>query len=903
MSASPGDIVNGIRFVVDVIGKVKENQEELRRLSNRLQHVMISVEESRQRNQLQPAEYEDALTVVAALVERSHLVTQKLLKRSLGNRTWSRGDISSEIKRITADVDTYLNVHVVKTLDFMHSVTSQVTSQVVKVVFIQNCTTLLGIQLEVNLVTAAGKEPGSYHDLCVCGGDHGQGSFSHIRLALCPDSDLQLAEIDIRLRAPDPADGVSAPMPSDLSTVLNMMKSESRLIEDLSPSLHIGQNLASSARISIQVSCLKMPNGQISEHPVTISNVSVGANYTEVLEAIRQAGYVTPADLTGEAMMITVSDIDEFDATTSGGLKISRNTRILTWWSKYCEYHGIAPRTTPRHTLADLAESDLKGHTTAIQAGGVTIRFHRTLRVPDNLDVNPLPVDLGPFPLLPVSMFSNRLPGNISSRGGFFMPIFEREALFISFEASKVRDRPAVKVSAGGVNVLTGSFKNIHAAQVLGHDYIVQGQDYLVPGLQPWIDGVMTEEGVVRQFVAMPLGKNYTVEEQVTGKAEEGGFQFDIFPRRPERVNECFFEFNMQFGTPRERAAGGRKLNLFGTLFGTPANCEVPYGAIIGFFDPRHWPVRSEHNWTVGAYQRRIGKFPLTATYGQHPIGGMLPGYLPQNPNVQTIRAPRPPEKPYIQITGAMVASMGTGLGGRISQKIYKDGLPTRVYDEENGQRFHVHIISAELWETVTGVLPPITPITPDTYKAHNLPWFTLSDSNVASLAPTTDVLENVKTITHIDHEKATAEKAQALTAAEALIDPDHPPSCSIHIKVVADVVFRPCGHTACSGCFGRAMLKRSRCPLCSQEIGRFVGMKEPVAGVDEAGNADDDGNSTPAWNTMLADIELSEALAAQAIRQGKVVVIHLEKDSVGSLHSHGSYSHCFCKTSHVANH
>jgi len=75
-------------------------------------------------------------------------------------------------------------------------------------------------------------------------------------------------------------------------------------------------------------------------------------------------------------------------------------------------------------------------------------------------------------------------------------------------------------------------------------------QDYIVAGLQPWIDGVATEPGVVRQvphlmrssfvcihissvqFVGTVLGKGYTVEEQVTGKAEVGGFQFDVFPRR-----------------------------------------------------------------------------------------------------------------------------------------------------------------------------------------------------------------------------------------------------------------------------------------------------------------------------------------------------------------------------------
>jgi hypothetical protein len=43
-----------------------------------------------------------------------------------------------------------------------------------------------------------------------------------------------------------------------------------------------------------------------------------------------------------------------------------------------------------------------------------------------------------------------------------------------------------------GVNVLTGIFKNVPDDQV-------REQDYIVPGLQLWIDGAMTEEGVVRQ--------------------------------------------------------------------------------------------------------------------------------------------------------------------------------------------------------------------------------------------------------------------------------------------------------------------------------------------------------------------------------------------------------------------
>ncbi|KAJ7334761.1 hypothetical protein DFH08DRAFT_292628 [Mycena albidolilacea] len=830
MFLSPGEIVGGIRYIVDVVDKVKENKEELQRLSNRLQYVMTSLEEARERNELQPAEYQDALTVIASLVERSQRITRRILKRSLGDRTWRRDDIALEIKRITADVDTYLNVHVVKTLDVIQSTNAQAF------------TTLSSSVEEIM---------------------------------------IKLAEIDIRLRTPNTGDSaqwsspilsqarqnISTPVTSNVSPANRRIESDSNTT-DITPDLRVGHHLASSSHTSLQVSGLKTPNGQVYEDPVTIPNVNIRSSYEDVLEAIRKAGYVLPTDLTGEALMMNTADVDQFDATMPGGLKISRETPILTWWCKYREFHGIAPGTTPGHTLAELAESNGEGGTTAVLAGGVKIRFHRTLRVPDSLDANRLPVDLGRFPLLPVAKFAHRLPESIRSRGGFFMPMFEREALFISFEAKKSWERFAVKVSTGGVNVLTGVFKNVHDAQV-------REQDYIVAGLQPWIDGAMTEEGVVRQFVAMSHGGNYTIEEQVTDKAEEGGFQFDIFPRRPKPHNGRFYEFNMRFETPRGRASGGRKLQLLKT----PAELGVPDGAIIGFYDVRHWPVRSEHEWTVGAYQQRIGNFPLIATYGRIGIGGMLVGYLPPEPKIRTLETVDPSNK--------MITPMGIGLGGKISQKIYKDELPPRVYDEEKGHRFHVHIISADVWETVTGVLPPITPITPATYQAHNLPWFTLSDQNATAITPKTDRLGTVKSITQIDREKVAAQEDQVLPAAEALIDPDHPPSCSVHAKILAQVVFRPCGHTACSGCLGQAMLKRSKCPCCSKQISKFVGMKEPVAGFEPA-EIDDTwvDDSEAAWNVKIADIEHGEMLAARAVTQGKIVVIHLEEDRVSPLYS-----------------
>jgi hypothetical protein len=75
-------------------------------------------------------------------------------------------------------------------------------------------------------------------------------------------------------------------------------------------------------------------------------------------------------------------------------------------------------------------------------------------------------------------------------------------------------------------------------------------QDYVVAGRQPWIDGISTGEGTVRQvraempfndriyqyvpfqFVVTEMHKGFTVEEQVTGEARVGGLQFDVYPRR-----------------------------------------------------------------------------------------------------------------------------------------------------------------------------------------------------------------------------------------------------------------------------------------------------------------------------------------------------------------------------------
>jgi len=57
---------------------------------------------------------------------------------------------------------------------------------------------------------------------------------------------------------------------------------------------------------------------------------------------------------------------------------------------------------------------------------------------------------------------------------------------------------------------------------------------------QPWLDGFCVKKGLIRQFVAMPLGAGYTAEEQITGEAEEGGLQIIAYPMKPDVYERRF---------------------------------------------------------------------------------------------------------------------------------------------------------------------------------------------------------------------------------------------------------------------------------------------------------------------------------------------------------------------------
>lgn len=161
-----------------------------------------------------------------------------------------------------------------------------------------------------------------------------------------------------------------------------------------------------------------------------------------------------------------------------------------------------------------------------------TVSFQRTLRIPDDGKTYPLPPGIGEFPICRVEDYINKVPASWKKHGGVFIPMYQREALWVSFDSgyTEYEIPSAVKIGIGRINAISGKpwDDKLHKDE----------QDYIVCPDQPWLDGINAGNGYIRQFVAMPLGMGYTVEGQVSGKEEFGGIQIMAFIPKPDQLKK-----------------------------------------------------------------------------------------------------------------------------------------------------------------------------------------------------------------------------------------------------------------------------------------------------------------------------------------------------------------------------
>jgi len=155
-----------------------------------------------------------------------------------------------------------------------------------------------------------------------------------------------------------------------------------------------------------------------------------------------------------------------------------------------------------------------------------TVRFERTLRVPDDGSTYPLPPGLGRFEVHSVEEYSRTVPPHWREAGGVFISLYQAEALWLSFDAAPWKPS-AVTVGVGHINAVSG--------REWPGTLSDSPQNYLVCPPQLWLDGINAGSGFVRQFVAMPIGLGVTTEGQLTGVEAHGGLQIRVYDPKPGR--------------------------------------------------------------------------------------------------------------------------------------------------------------------------------------------------------------------------------------------------------------------------------------------------------------------------------------------------------------------------------
>jgi hypothetical protein len=194
--------------------------------------------------------------------------------------------------------------------------------------------------------------------------------------------------------------------------------------------------------------------------------------------------------------------------------------------------------------------------------GGVAVRFVRTLRLPGT-GTHPLPPGLGEFPVRRVADFADTVPGSWRARGGVLLPVYLREAMWLSFAGTT--EPAALQVGVGKVCAVSGRPWSDRLCR--------DPQNYVVLPRQPWLDGINSGTGTVRQFVAVPLGLGATVEGQVTGEETWGGVQLRSFPLNDAALAR-WRAARRRTGHGRYRTAGGP-----GTSPPASAPAAAPRGA------------------------------------------------------------------------------------------------------------------------------------------------------------------------------------------------------------------------------------------------------------------------------------------------------------------------------------
>ncbi|KAM7208567.1 hypothetical protein V8F20_001248 [Naviculisporaceae sp. PSN 640] len=472
----------------------------------------------------------------------------------------------------------------------------------------------------------------------------------------------------------------------------------------------------------------------------------------------------------------------EFFSTTTARPVIYNTTNSPSTSSAYLSYRTtafIGPRAVEMEPGGPFKNVTLSENQLIID--DLIISFHRTIRVPDgNQQTSQLPPSEGEFPLFSVAKYSKntQMPPEMAAKGGLFMPVHDQEAMWIDFYSVKAY---AIKVFVGGVNAVSGEpAVETTASRMRRAKRISEGksvQDYVVVPDQEWLDGFVTRIGLVRQFVATPMGSGYSVEKQILGEENIGGLRMEVTPLK-EYVQVQMKPPNIAtvWGAKVTNTAGEVKALLVRHREWSSEDKESDMALWKQGQELRDTDVLASRGLVNGDFLVLRPKSKSTSYFTRVDSQRQHKNDLPVRTKEARVAPSGKSRKLQQNPSLATVKEMNVAAGGAIHQKIMpdpyllplsNDGSDTESvtvdgteidinnpWDSTKTVRFNVQLLNAASFTAITGLVPHPSPLTAERYAELGYPFFKMPASepetnvegdfgNLQSIAQMQDVEED----------------------------------------------------------------------------------------------------------------------------------------------------------------